>query len=168
MKRTTMMAIAIGAVLIVSIPLIYLAIPRMAAHERAVTVEPVVLVSNKTANPDAFPWTEILEEFAREYGPGDVDKEFLRRLVEIMAGKAEVLGEDPAILTGCIGACYPKGTSGTIDMIPCYAELGRWDGERVWIIAFNVRLGSNMQFQHEEVRYVSITDKTIVYSNGCN
>jgi len=168
MSRAIIMMLAFGAVMLVSIPFMYLVIPRIVNPEGTVPVEPVVLVSKSPENTTSPQWHRIHDEFAKVYTPADTNTEFLYRLMDIMANKAKALGEDPVVLRNCILACYPGGTPGTTDMIPCFAEKGRWNGQAVWIIAFNWGSSSERHLSHFNVCYVSIPDMTIVHTEICD
>lgn len=154
--------------MLLSLPLMYVAIPGIVDPDGWVPVEPVVLVSRSPENTTSPAWQEIHKDFAAVYTPADANPELLHRLMDIMARKAEALGEDPAVLRNCILACYLGGTSGAMDKIPCFAEKGRWTGQAVWIIAFNWALSSERHLDHFEVCYVSIADMTIVHTDICD
>jgi len=56
-------------------------------------------------------------------------------LKEDMALKAEEAGQDPETLKGAVDSALAQ--SGRTDLLPCYAELARLNGNEVWLICLS-------------------------------
>jgi hypothetical protein len=131
--------------------------------------DPTVVVTNTdyTADPMTVPYASIHAVFADTYSGADLSIALRGEIIERMEEKAELLGEDPAILRQCIRATYADWDVRP-DRIPCYAEKCRYQNQTTWAIAFN-RANSfdESRLEHFDLYFVSYSTYDTLYHTGC-
>lgn len=131
--------------------------------------DPIVIVTDTdyTADPTTVPYADIHAAFADTYSGADLSIALRGQIIERMEEKADLLGEDPAVLYQCIRATYDDWSERP-NRIPCYAERCRYQNQTTWAIAFN-RANSfeETSLGHFDLFLVSYTTYAVLYHTGC-